>query len=368
MVSVYVDQMEFPAGGVVTGTISCFVTPSCGVDLLTFEDASGQRVSGRFADVGTYANFVFIPEPPLPVGEYIIRATVIPPSLQTTAFSIVETTFQTPTFTGDLGQRVDGYGAEVKCQEYAPDVAEAWFRTQTKTHPEVTLSVSGPYATQYRYSISLPGETPQAIGTFPLRRTFVDLAADEICYEVHGFSYLDDSSIELGSECLSTAGLGLGVNDQISGQFEETLRSCVIPPSGHEDAWCDVFASAFESKNCDGFLLDACYSARRTCSGGDQPSAEQEESERAAREAMETVGGSGGLPATGGTQGPDPGTGTGSTDHSGPEGSTGGAPATATTQTGCSYTWHSPREGNVFWISALLGVVYVRQRRRSHYV
>ncbi|HEY6080253.1 MAG TPA: hypothetical protein VIW29_15675, partial [Polyangiaceae bacterium] len=258
-----------------------------------FSASDGTPVSGRFADGATAApsNFVFIPELPLQAGTYSASVRGVF-NTATAPFTVVDTAFELPQYTSSVTAETVPEGVPIQCLEQDAGAVSAWFTEKTRVRPRVTTSFTGPYVKQYRYALALPNEPPSPLVGMPVQRSF-DVEGDELCFEMFGFSYQSDSVTPLGQDCVSLVGLGVGVKDELSGDLRQTLLGCVVPPAGYESNWCAAFGPAFTSKSCEGFSLDACFAARRSCPSGDSPSNQQEQSERATRASPGTGGGSG---------------------------------------------------------------------------
>jgi hypothetical protein len=292
-------ESDVPAGGVIAGSTLC--SPNCDAPTPEFFAEDGTPIPGMFSDKASSfgaGHFVFIPDPPLGPGTYTASATGLL-NTSTVPFTIVEATLELPTFTHDVTTGVIGEGDPIQCQELGGDSLSNWFTTKTRVRPVVTVYLVGPHVEQYHYALGLPGEAPTFVGLQQLQGWF-NVTTDELCFEVTGFSYQDDTTTVIGEACVSLVGLGVGVVDEMSGDFDQTLLGCVVPPEGYQDDWCELFDPAFTAQSCDGFDLDSCFAARRACPGGDQPSAAEEQEERAAREA---IVGTGGMPGAGGGNG-----------------------------------------------------------------
>jgi uncharacterized membrane protein YgcG len=283
-----------PAGGVVRGLVSC--VPACEAPLPSL------GVPGTFvandSGLSSYRDFVFVPDPPLEPGTYSAWASGTFNTVNV-SFTVVEATLELPTFTSYVTATAGQEGEPILCEEVGADSQTTWFTPQTRVRANVSVTVQGLYRDQYRYSLRLPGETRDPVGS-GLSRSF-EVEGDELCFDVIGFSYQDDSVTEIGQECVDLTGLGVGVKDEMAGDFRRTLLGCVVPPQGYEEDWCKFFEPAFTSKSCDAFTLDSCFSARRACPAGDQPSAEQEQNERDARKSTAATGGTTGAGGGGGS-------------------------------------------------------------------
>lgn len=289
-ISLSVDP-TIPVGGVVTGYVQC--QPACMASTPRFSASDGTPLPGRFADSATGAtgSFVFIPESPLQAGNYSASASG-PLNTATTPFTVVETAFELPKFTSSVVSETVPEGTLIECQERDASAPVSRFTEKTRVRPVVTASFTGPYVKQYRYALALPGETPSPSMGMLVQRRF-DVEGDELCFDVLGLSYQSDSVTQLGKDCVSLVGLGVGVKAEIYGDVQLTLLGCVVPPAGYETNWCAAFGAAFASKSCEGFSLDACFAARRDCPSGDHPSSQQEQTERTTRASNGAGGGSG---------------------------------------------------------------------------
>jgi len=363
-------EATVPAGGVLSGTAYCM--PSCDVPTPQFLDSEGAGVSGAFADEATspqlLRNFVFVPDPPLVPGAYSASVTGLL-NTATQPFTVVDVPFELPTFTSSVATESISEGDLIQCEVVGEDSLSAWFTQETRVRPRVTVTLTGPWAHQFYYALVLPGETPSQRGSTMVSQSF-DVVGDELCFDVLGLSYVDDSVTEIGQECVSLEGLGVGVCDERSGDFRSTLLGCVVPPTGYQDDWCAVFEPAFSSQNCDAFDLDACFAARRDCPQGDDPSAEQEQEERDARV---IATGTGGASGTGGGSG-DRSTGGGGTGGiSGDEstvwaGGTAGNPTASESSSdagGCSVARVRPGPA-LPWLMGALALVFGVRARRGH--
>jgi hypothetical protein len=361
-VSLSVDP-TIPVGGVVTGYVQCL--PACMASKPSFMANGGTPLPGRFAESATGATgtFVFIPESPLQAGTY--SASVSGPLNTATApFTVVETAFELPKFTSTVVAETVPEGTLIECQERDASAPVSRFTEKTRVRPVVTVSFSGPYVKQYRYALALPSETPSPSMGMLVQRRF-DVEGDELCFDVLGFSYQNDSVTQLGQDCVSLVGLGVGVKAEIYGDVQLTLLGCVVPPAGYETNWCAAFGPAFASKSCEGFNLDACFAARRGCPSGDQPSSQQEQAERDARANTGAGGGSG----TGGGVGSS-GTGalTGGANGQGavsPIGAQDGSKQNANPRgdaEGCSLG-RGPSGGTTSWLVVCAALLFLSRRR-----
>lgn len=360
-VSVSVDP-TIPVGGVVTGNVQC--QPACTVSSPIFSASNGTPVSGRFFEgaIGAAGNFVFIPEPPLQAGTYSASVSGVF-NTATAPFTVVDTAFELPKFTSDVTAETVSEGALIRCQQQDASAPSGWFTEKTRVRPRVTASFTGPYVKQYRYALALPSETPSPFVGMPVQRSF-DVEGDELCFEAFGFPYQSDAVTPLGQGCVSLVGLGVGVKAEISGDLRQTLLGCVVPPAGYETNWCSAFGAALASKSCEGFNLDACFAARRGCTSGDHPSAQQEQAERAARTNTGAGGsgagggvGSGGTGAlAGGANGQGAASATGGQNGSEPSANPGGDVQ------GCSLG-RSPSGGTTSWLVVCSALLLLSRRR-----
>lgn len=334
-------ESPVPAGGVLIGFTAC--AGGCEAPIPQFFAGDGEPVGGRFVDEPIaghgHRNFIFVPDPPLKPGTYSAFVSGFF-NTSTTSFEVVDSIFELPTITHDIATETVGEGDLVQCKEQGRDSSPSWFTRQTRVRPILTVRVRGLYAKQYRYGIGLAGEAPTFRGVSPLRAAF-NVAGDELCFEVVGYSYHDDEVTKIAEECMSLAGLGVGVFDEMFGNFRETLLGCVVPPDGYEDDWCAIFEPAFTKQSCDGFPLDSCFAARRACPNGDRPSAAEEQDDREARQPIAGTG------AGGGTSGG------GSTTEAGGTSGTGGSrgePASPSAAGGCSLVPVRPA-GPLNWLA-----------------
>jgi hypothetical protein len=363
---VYVTS-EIPAGGLITGTYQC--TAGCSSSPPTFQDSQGAAIAGVFLEgaSGVSGPFVFEPSSPLTPGSYTAYVTGV--FTTSSSFTVVEATNELPTFVSSLTTEKTPYGEQITCDEQDSQAPVASFTEQMLVKPVLNVSLDGLYSTQYRYAITLAGETPEPVSGTYFYRTF-EAQGGELCFDLLGFSYEDDSVTEIGSDCLSLGDMALGVVDERSGSMQQTLLGCVVPPAGYESEWCGVFDPAFGTASCDGFTLDACFAARKGCPLGDQPSEAEEQEERDARAAPPTGGVSGaGGSASGGVTLGSGGGGQGASESTGGStaGSGGSGTRTGETPSGevraCSLV-SAPSGGGLGWLLLGLPVAFGVRRRR----
>lgn len=309
MDSMSLSAAEFPVGGAITGAYVCY--QGCSPQNVMFTDEQGQAIPGSYVTVAANLGsntFVFVPEPQLAPGNYNVQLASSFSS-GTGTFAIVPASDELPTINAVLSALVGGTD-QVGCEESSSTGHGGVFFESMQTRAQVNTTTSGLNSTQYAYSLVPEGEAP---GTYwsPRSQVIFEGTPAEVCFDLYGQPLLDDTVVLIGSECLSTDGLDLGKKDEISGNPASVLGQCTVPPVDYFDEWCEQFSGAIERQSCELLDPEACFSARRTCPEGDNPSVEQEEEELAA-----AVGGSGsGGTAAGGTGDPVNGSGNaGSTD------------------------------------------------------
>jgi hypothetical protein len=362
--SLSVDS-PIPIGGVVTGTVSCYV--GCSALPLSIMGIDGAPVPGHFdAGGGTVSGpFVFIPDTRLVAGAY--SAYLAGPYIGASAsFTVVDAVFEAPTFTSSVTAETVPEGPLITCQQPDPQVATPGFAEKVRVRPLVAVAVAGLYAKQYRYGLTPPGELPRSFSAPPVNRSF-DVVGDELCFDILGQPYGNGPVATLGHDCMSLAGLGAGIKDEVHGDVKQTLLGCVVPPAGYEDEWCATFAPAFTSKSCDGFSLDACFGARRGCSEGDHPSEQQERTERDARAGTGSGGGFGnGSGGSGASAGNVNGAASASAGGvgSGTLGDAAKNPSPSADSKACSVGL-APSRGLTSWLASLALLLLLARRRRS---
>lgn len=269
LVSAYV-----PADGAIRGGVS----GPAGLDLtLTIVSLAGEEVSGEA--VWTGYSFTFYPDEALEPGEYVARVDIY----ESEPLTVVEATGELPVITeSSLLEVPTGTGRAIYCTIYGENAdTSALFYEDTVTTPVLELRIGGLYEDQYHYIIQIDGALPQLL-TSPLDFQYSfgtpqATSQDEVCFEVQAIPLRGVGGVSLGPKtCLSTTGIDNvyypGVIYGGGAQPLERLKTCLAPPEGYEEQWCEVFSEAFASQSCDAYSREVrgnCMSARETCEAGD---------------------------------------------------------------------------------------------------
>jgi hypothetical protein len=143
------------------------------------------------------------------------------------------------------------------------------FYAYSEQRATLQVTPSGEGASQHAYRVSwmadgvrVGGASTQTGDAF--FHAFQQTPAS-VCFELFALPLVTGNEQRIAGECFSTAKDELG---RISGTFGaqgETLRSCLAPPKGFEQAWCDALRSSASDRG------EAVERAREECDWDDVP-------------------------------------------------------------------------------------------------
>jgi hypothetical protein len=188
--------------------------------------------------------------------------------------------FQSTEATSDVPRRdelaftaeamVQTQGERVCCEESALDSCgqKACFTWSEADDVVVRLSLE---IAQSSSQFVVSGEFRTRQETVPLdARVFYGMTGvlmpadmdDEYCYEITA-RHLVTGQETTFSDCIPASDVPLPhVSAELAQRREDDLRSCIVPPQEHEDAWCDAFADRIGTARCSS---DECQNATAVC-------------------------------------------------------------------------------------------------------
>lgn len=267
-----------PEDGALLGTFAASCPDCLPEQLEILELVSQERVVGELTTppepLGQQRWFVFRPERPWKIGTAYFARLRDQDATAAATFSAVATDREPLTTQAAYAVATDGVD-KVECARYSPQsmvgttcIPVAFFRRSLR-RATISLELAGARSSQQAYRIvwtadgETVGESDYAPG-LKFEHRF-DGMPREVCYEVFGREPLAQNEARISGECFQADREQLGPREERVGDPLHTLQSCVEPPAGFEDAWCDTFEAERRANACLDATKIACESALATC-------------------------------------------------------------------------------------------------------